>query len=69
MMTPCMISGMSLPTGNLKFSLTICMFSINIPVYRIGLQSVADVSDYLQDARSRLEISLENGSGRPVSTN
>ena len=43
MMTPCMISGLSVPTKNLKFSLSIYMFFVNIPVYRINLKSAADV--------------------------
>ena len=60
MMTPCMIRGLSVPTGNLKFSLPICMFSTNIPIYRIDLKSAADGSGYLQDAWPGFESSSGN---------
>ena len=38
-----MISGLSVPTKNLKFSLPICLFSVNIVVHRIDIEVVADV--------------------------
>ena len=51
MMTPYMSSGLSIPTENLRFSLPICLFSINILVCRIDSKSVADVleNDRAQD--------------------
>ena len=48
MMTPCMISGLSIPTKNLRFSLPVCLFSINILVYRLGFKSVTRLWDYYE---------------------
>ena len=43
MMTLCMISELNLPTENLRFSLPVCLLSINIPVYRLGFKSTTRV--------------------------
>ena len=43
MLTPYMISGLSVPTKNLRFSLLACLFSVNIPVRRIDVELAADV--------------------------
>ena len=68
MITPYMISGLSVPTENLKFSLPVYMFSINILVYRIDLKSAAEFSEYLQDAGPRLKFSLGNLGGQLTTT-
>ena len=46
MMTLYRLSGLSIPTKNLRFSLHVYMFSINISVYRLDFKSPADVSRY-----------------------
>ena len=43
MMTLCMISGLSLPTEDLKSSLPICLFSVNILIRKKDVELVADV--------------------------
>ena len=48
MMTPCMISGLSIPIENLRFSLPICLFPINILVYRLDFKSATRLWDYYE---------------------
>ena len=59
MMTLCVISGLSIPTENLRFSLPACMFSINIPVYRLDFKSTVDIARYLQNVEPGLKPSIE----------
>ena len=42
---------LSLPTEDLKSSLLVMCFSVNIPVYGIKFKSASDVLEYLQDER------------------
>ena len=43
MITSCIISGLSMPTENLRFSLSVCLFSINISICSINSKSTTDV--------------------------
>ena len=43
MMTPYMIIHLSVPTENLRVSLLVCLFSINIPVHRTNVELAANV--------------------------
>ena len=43
MKTPYMISGLSLPTEELKSSLSVCLFSVSIAIRRIDVELAADV--------------------------
>ena len=56
-MTLYVLSRLSIPIENLIFSLPVCMFFVNIPVYRLGFMSVADISSHLQDAGPGLQPS------------
>ena len=55
-MTPYVSSGLSVLTENLRFSLPVCLCSINIPVYRLDFKSEAEVTEYLPNARPGLEL-------------
>ena len=55
MMATYMSSGLSVPTKNLRFSLPVCLCSINITVYRLDFKSKAEVTKYLLDVRPGLE--------------
>ena len=68
MMTPCMISGLSLLTEDLKSSLPVCLFSINISVCRIDFKLTGGVLGYFQSARPGSEPSSGDQSGRQVAT-
>ena len=48
MMTPSMISGLSILTENLRFSLFVCLLIINIPVYRLDYKSATKLWDYYE---------------------
>ena len=58
MMTLYGLSGLSISTENIRFSLPVYMPFINIPVYRLDFKSVANVSGYLQNAGPGLEPNL-----------
>ena len=47
MMTPCINSGLSLPTENLRFSLPVYLSSVNILVCSIDSKSTADVLEII----------------------
>ena len=55
MMTLYVISRLSIPTKNLRFSLLACVFSINILVYRLDFKSTVDVVRHLHHARPGLD--------------
>ena len=65
MMTPCVISDLSLPTENPRFSLPVCMFFANIAVPRLDLEYEAKSWD-IHNTRPGLEANLENRSGHPI---
>ena len=52
MMTPYMISDLSVPTKNLRFSLPVCLFSINIPVCSIDTKSTEDVLEIITELKT-----------------
>ena len=43
MMTPYMNRGLSISTKSLRFSLLVCLFSMNILVHRIDFKSTTDI--------------------------
>ena len=47
-----MISGLSVPTENLRFSLPACLFFVNIPIRRIDVELAADVLEILTKQKS-----------------
>ena len=63
-----MISGLSLLIEDLKSSLPVYLFSINIPICRIDFKLVADVSGYFQSARPRPKRSSGVQSWRRIVT-
>ena len=62
-----MLSGLSIPTEDFKFSLPACVFSINIPIYRLNFKSASDVMGYIHNARPGLKPST--GKPKWVSNN
>ena len=50
-----MFSGWSVPTEDYKFSLLVCIFFVNIPVYRLDFKSAIDVMGHIHDARPGLK--------------
>ena len=41
-----MISGLSIPTEDVRLLLPVCMFSINIPIYRFDSKSAVKLWDH-----------------------
>ena len=60
MMTLYVLSGLSIPTKNFKFSLPIYMFRKHSNIYKLDFNYVVDVSRYLQNTRPGLNLSWKN---------
>ena len=59
MMTHDINSGSSVPTEDLRFSLPVCLFSVNIPVRRIDFKSTTDI---LEDTYKAQDLDLVSSS-------
>ena len=52
MVTCCIISGLSVPTENLRFSLPIFLFFVNIPVCSIDSKSAINVLETITELKT-----------------
>ena len=52
-------SGLNVPTKNLRFSLPVCLFSVNIPVCRIDFKYAANVLGHFQSSWTGLGVQSE----------